>query len=236
MKKFKKNFHLTSGHFKSLGIRFVILGVWREKNRLIQFNGDLLDRLVEVPVEPWSKSDFDRVVEAGSKALNISFNRELVNKLLGSAFDSIGVVQELLKEVCINAGIRETQSKLVQIEVIALLDSAIKEKAQSYFVRHLRALEAIAEGRKTTNNPKSDDPKAMPLYLPYYTVKAFMEFDFEDVVVGIKRNKLEEKIKEHHHRPDDVRAGDMSNLLHNFAKLQSEKYISLTCPDKTGPG
>jgi hypothetical protein len=28
--------------FQELGIRFVILGVWREKNRLSQFNGDLL--------------------------------------------------------------------------------------------------------------------------------------------------------------------------------------------------
>jgi hypothetical protein len=30
--------------FQELQIRFVILGVWREKNRLAQFNGDLLDR------------------------------------------------------------------------------------------------------------------------------------------------------------------------------------------------
>jgi len=28
--------------FQELGVQFVILGVWREKNRLIQFNGDLL--------------------------------------------------------------------------------------------------------------------------------------------------------------------------------------------------
>jgi hypothetical protein len=26
--------------------------VWREKNRVVQFNGDLLDRLEEIPVEP----------------------------------------------------------------------------------------------------------------------------------------------------------------------------------------
>lgn len=31
--------------FEEMGIRFIILGVWRENNRLIQFNGDLQDRI-----------------------------------------------------------------------------------------------------------------------------------------------------------------------------------------------
>ncbi|WP_454258266.1 hypothetical protein [Pseudoxanthomonas mexicana] len=31
--------------FQELGVRFVILGVWREQNRLAQFNGDLLGKV-----------------------------------------------------------------------------------------------------------------------------------------------------------------------------------------------
>ncbi|MGE0175092.1 MAG: hypothetical protein AB7T49_20020 [Oligoflexales bacterium] len=222
----QKQFSFDLRSFQELGIRFVILGVWREKNRLIQFNGDLLDRLVEVPVEPWAKSDFQRAVENGSIYLNVQFSAELVEKIFSSAFDSIGVVQELLKAVCLCAHVKETQKCTLQITDHNLLENAIKEKVQYYSARHVRALEAIAEGRKTTNNPKSDNPKDMPLYLPYYTVKAFLDFKFDDVVAGIKRNTLEEKIKEHHHRADSVRAGDMSNLLYNFARLQSEKSIS----------
>ena len=67
--------------FQELGIRFVILGVWREKNRLAQFNGDLLDRMTEVPVEPWSKDDFRRVVTKGSKELNIKIDDALAEKV-----------------------------------------------------------------------------------------------------------------------------------------------------------
>jgi hypothetical protein len=109
------------------------------------------------------------------------------------------------------------------------IDAAKAEKVQSYAARHLRALEAIASGRKTTNSPKSGDTgdtKDLPLFLPYYTVRALLEFDFNEVIKGIKRKVLEQKIKEMHHRPDGVRASDMSNLLYNFAKLQSEKAIS----------
>lgn len=53
--------------FQELGIRFVILGVWREKNRLAQFNGDLVDRVIEIPVEPWLQADFFRVAEKGEQ-------------------------------------------------------------------------------------------------------------------------------------------------------------------------
>lgn len=196
------------------------------KNRLIQFNGDLLDRIFEVPVEPWDIEDFHKVVKKGSSCLNINFSDELIKGIIQSAFDSIGVVQELLKSVCQSANIEQTQSALVTLSSFDDLEKAKTEKVQNYSARHLRALEAIAEGRKTTNQPKSPDPKDMPLYLPYYTVRCILSCEFEEVMKGITRNSLEKKINAIHHRPDDVRAGYMSTLLNNFAKLQSEKSIS----------
>ncbi|MGC0774451.1 MAG: hypothetical protein WB543_16070, partial [Candidatus Acidiferrum sp.] len=114
--KFKKfiileNFHYLSldvqkalafdlRSFQELGVRFVVLGVWREKNRLTQFNGDLQDRILEVPVEPWSESEFREVIRIGSELLNVSIERTITRKIIESAFDSIGVVQELVKGVC----------------------------------------------------------------------------------------------------------------------------------------
>ena len=95
--------------FQELGIRFVILGVWREKNRLTQFNGDLQDRIIEVPVEPWSTQEFRDVIALGSDKLNISIENGIQESLIESAFDSIGVVQELVMEVCAGARVEERQ-------------------------------------------------------------------------------------------------------------------------------
>ena len=53
-----------------------------------------------------------------------------------------------------------------------------------------------------------------------------MNFKFEDVVDGIRREKLEAEIKKHHHRAQDVRPSDMGYLLSTFAVLQSEKGIT----------
>lgn len=222
----QKQFAFDLRSFQDLGIRFIILGVWREKNRLIQFNGDLLDRVYEVPVEPWEYKDFLRVVDKGSSMLNIKFSENLTRSIIENAFDSIGVVQELLKALCYASEVECTQKNKLIIDDIEKLEKSKEKMVEAYSARHLRALEAIAEGRKTTNNPKSESPKEMPLYLPYYTVKSILEFNFEDVIKGIRRSSLEKKIKDFHHRPDDVRAGDMSNLLYNLAKLQSEKSIS----------
>lgn len=235
--KFKKiiileNFHYLSldvqktlafdfRSFQELGIRFVILGVWREKNRLTQFNGDLQDRIIEVPVEPWSTQEFKQVIRIGSEKLNIQISDQIQDNLIESAFDSIGVVQELAKEVCAGAGVNEAESGLRKIDDLALLQTAVAKKTEDYSGRHLRALENIAEGRKT----KKATEDSVPLYLPYYTVKAWLQFSFEQVVKGIRREQLEEQIKKDHHRAKDVRPSDMSNLLHNFAELQSEKGI-----------
>jgi hypothetical protein len=141
--------------------------------------------------------------------------------LIESAFDSIGVVQELVKEVCINANVLERQDTLKTIEDENCLKAAVEKKTVDYSARHLRALEDIAEGRKS----KRATDESVPLYLPYYTVKAWLKFPFDQVVKGIRREQLEEQIKKEHHRAKDVRPSDMSNLLHNFAELQSEKGI-----------
>lgn len=207
--------------FQELGMRFIILGVWREKNRLTQFNGDLLDRIEEVPVEPWEQSDFEKVISKGSNALNIKFSNSIITKIIDNAFDSIGVMQELLKLTCKSADTLKEGQLLREINDEKHVENAIAEKVEYYASRHERSLESIAEGRRA-NKPKGNH---IPLYLPYYLVRAFLGFEFNEIVKGVRREFIESKIKSFHHRPNDVRPTDISNLLHKFAELQSEKKI-----------
>lgn len=71
----QRDFAFDLRTFHDLKIRFVILGVWKEANRLIQFNGELQDRVAEVPVEPWHEADFLRIVAKGEPELNIQFSK-----------------------------------------------------------------------------------------------------------------------------------------------------------------
>lgn len=218
----QKQFAFDLRAFQELGVRFVILGVWREKNRMAQFNGDLLDRLVEVPVEPWIEDDFRRVVEKGAGELNLRFAAEIVNEAIRASFSSIGVFQELIKGTCIEAGVTRTSILRRSIDDMAFLNQTIDSKANDYAARHQRALEAIAAGHHS-GGLKGDLP---PLYMPYYLVRAILEAGFDGIANGMRRSEVHDRIRAIHHRGDDVRASDMSNLLGGLANLQAVKSIS----------
>lgn len=100
--------------FEDYNILFIILGIWRERNRLSQYNGDLVDRVIEIPVEPWESQDLKRIVEIGLPLLNVSFEN-VVGDIISSCFDSVGVFQEICKEACYACKIQETSEELIYI-------------------------------------------------------------------------------------------------------------------------
>lgn len=208
--------------FQELGIRFVILGVWREKNRLAQYNGDLLDRVLEIPVEPWTEDEFKEVAETGAKALKIQFNEGIIEMCAEASFSSIGVFQELLKELCIMSNIKQKQLVVKNVGEKEQIEAAVKVKAEEYAARHQRALEAIAAG----NVSGTAKDGVLPLFLPYYLVKVVLSAGYDGIATGMRRSVIQEAIQNIHHRADDVRASDMSNLLYNLGSLQSKKDIS----------
>jgi hypothetical protein len=220
----QKQFAFDLRAFQELGVRFVILGVWREKNRMAQFNGDLLDRIYETPVEPWSENDFRRVLQKGATELNVVFSEELERLTIESSFSSIGVFQELLKGICANAGIHKTvESRIpVLLDTINHLTRSVEQKANDYASRHQRALEAIAAGHPSGGSKG----ELLPLFLPYYLVRVILEGGYDAIAGGIRRGDLHDRIRAIHHRGDDVRASDMSNLLGGLANLQASKSIS----------
>lgn len=208
------SFHLRL--FEDYNILFVILGIWREKNRLAQYNGDLQDRLIEIPVEPWKHEDFNRVIKEGEPLLNVSFD-EISHKLIEESFDSIGVFQELCKEVCIAAGVFITQTKTFVLKQ-EHLEIAVKKKLEDYSGRHIRSIESFVQQKA-----KSSDKT--PLYLAYYFISIVLTEKFDDIVDGLKRKQIQDKIQLIHHRPSDVRPSDMSNFLHNIKEGQIKRAI-----------
>lgn len=205
--------------FQDQGIIFIVLGIWREANRLVQFNGDLLDRITEIPVEPWLDPDFRRVIEKGQALLNVDFSL-VTDRLIAASFDSIGVVQELCKQCCLAANIAETASDKVTI-TDEHLRIALDKKASEYGVRHIRNFESFSDiARKTSN--QSGKPS---LAYPYYFIVILLTGDLDAIERGLPRSKLLEDIRGIHHRPDDVRSSDLGAFLHNVTQHQINKKI-----------
>lgn len=208
--------------FQDMDIRFIILGVWREKNRLVVYNGDLTDRIVEVPVEPWRPEEFYSVIENGSKHLKVEIDEQIKKEIVDSSFGSIAIVQELCKEFIELSGIKKTCDESVKLSNHNNLNSAIEKKVSDYQARHLKSLESIAGGL-VTKRPKEGK---LPLILPYYTVRVIVETELDSLLLGITRTELHDRIRKIHHRPpEEVRPGDITNLINGLANLQKERRI-----------
>jgi len=206
--------------FQDQQIIFIILGIWREANRLVQFNGDLLDRITEVPVEPWEKIDFSRVIEKGEDLLNVNFS-DVYDGIINCSFDSIGVVQEICKECCLAAGVIETQAEKIKIEQKHLI-KALDVKSREYGVRHNRNFEAFVDiSRKTSNQSGKTS-----LAFPYYFIQILLTYKLDNIEDGLTRSVLLDEIRKIHHRPEDVRSGDLGAFLHNITRHQMSKKIN----------
>lgn len=205
--------------FQDHHIIFIILGIWREANRLVQFNGDLLDRISEVPVEPWDSQDFIRVIRKGQELLNVDFS-EIENSIVSSAFDSIGVVQEICKQCCLVAQIEETQTETLRLSEDHL-QQALRIKAKEYGIRHNRNFESFVDIARKTSNQSG---KAS-LAFPYYFIKLVLTHNLDNIEKGLSRSYLLEEIRKIHHRQEDVRSGDLGAFLHNITQHQINKKI-----------
>jgi hypothetical protein len=208
--------------FEEMGVRFIILGVWREGNRLSQYCGDLQDRIAEVPVEPWKEEEFKKVIFAGEVHLNVKFSPEITASLIEKAHGSIGVAQELLKKLCEAAGVNESQDNTVSISNIDFLNDAVKFKVEEYAARHIRSLEAIAAGQRTTTATEGK----LALYLPFYFVNVIIRSSYSELKDGIERAALLAKIKERHPNSENVRNSDVTAMLQRLGALQEKASIT----------
>lgn len=68
---------------------FIVVGVWLDENRLIQFNGDLTDRVIAVNADAWSLEQLVAVVDEGERLLNERFADDFKRGLVEGCFESV---------------------------------------------------------------------------------------------------------------------------------------------------
>src|SRR5690606_33568938 len=195
--------------FQDLKVRFVILGVWKEANRLSQYNGELQDRIYEIPVEPWESGDFERIARKGEQLLNISFATVILQSCIENAFSSVGVFQELLKTTCQESGVEVKQSQSKFIDDLESLNRAIDQKTEEYSGRHLRNLEALASG----NGSVIQKDKPLPYFLHYYIVQHILDIGYNGFNGGITKESVLHAIKQVHHRKGELKGSQLTAVL-----------------------
>lgn len=218
----QKDFAYDLRTFQDLKVRFIIVGVWKESNRLSQFNGELQDRIDEIPVEPWTEEDFLRIITKGEQELNVEFSTVIKQHCIDNSFCSVGVFQELLRLTCINSGV-SARGDNIFIESVDAFTRALDEKTNDYSERHLKNLEAIASG----NNTQIQKDKALPFFMHYYIVTDILSQGYDAIKNGgMTKLCMMHSIKQKHHRSHDLKGSHLTTALKGLVELQSSKSIN----------
>lgn len=113
-------------------IKLILIGINNAGEGLIQLSPDLNNRIDTIRYESNSPEKIQELIHKGEKALNIIIEDKdnLINKVNGS----FHITQILCKEICIKAGITETQEHLATITISSeeACKSKIAEMARVY--------------------------------------------------------------------------------------------------------
>lgn len=204
-------FSLKTFHENSK-LTFIIIGVWREENRLIGYNGDLTDRVLSVDVDTWSGESLREVIDVGGALLNVSFDDDFVTSLLKQCYDSVHIVQETCRRACRNAGVYETQGDLKKIgdaaEVRELVSAVVADQAG----RYRGFLMGFADGFQETE-----------LQMPRWIIYAILCCSNEDLENGVRLRTISKLIKAQHPSGTALNNGNITQILKTASSLQNKK-------------
>lgn len=205
-----KSFHENSDYV------FVIVGVWREENRLIGFNGDLTDRIQSINADNWTPLQLQEVIEAGEYLLNVRFSDSFKTKVIEQSLETVHLVQEACRSACRESSIFETvDGNTVEIhhnENDAL--RIVQELVNGQSGRYQGALQNVSEGFQDTD-----------LEMPKWIIYALLCFEEAEYEKGVKLRRISRVMKAKHPRGKDLNNGSITQTLKGFGSLQNEKSV-----------
>ncbi len=206
-------FSLKAFHEKSK-ITFIVVGVWREENRLITYNGDLTDRVFAVDVDAWTSISLREVIESGGQLLNVQFSEQFIGDLLGNCFDSVHIVQEVCRRCLREEGIFKTQDNLCDVGVSADVIKLIKNVVDDQGGRYNGFIMNFSDGFQQTD-----------LEMPKWIIYALLSSSVEDLSDGLRLREISQIIKAIHPKGQDLNIGNITQALQSASSLQVRKSI-----------
>lgn len=193
---------------------FIVVGVWLDENRLIQYNGDLTGRVLSVNADAWSRDELLEVISRGEELLNITVDAEVKDSLVDSCFDSVYIVQEACYRLCVNEGVEVTQAEPKAIgsgtNVTLLVQQIVNEQS----ARYDNFLSGFAQGFQET-----------VLQMHRWLLLPVLMGDATELEEGLGWNHIRKVIDANH--PDSpINRGSLTQSLRSVASLQVKAKIT----------
>lgn len=116
--------------FGQRGIKFVILGTWKDKDYLLSFNADLKRRVANLSIEPWSETDLQSVIDKGEKELNVRILPRIKSSFIKRCEGNIGLMQTFLKEFLEDEGLTVRPDETREVVNFAQADTVARNECR----------------------------------------------------------------------------------------------------------
>ena len=207
-------------YYDESNLRFIIIGVWLDENKLITFNGDLAGRIVSINSDKWGFDDLKELIDNGSELLNIEFDKDLVEQIIEESFDNVYFVQELCARVCKEYKIKKTFTKLTEggsqrflISQVSSLTNFSREIVNQHSGRYNKFIVQLSSFSQKT-----------PLISRCIT-EYLISCDTSVLQDGIAIRKLLEYIQEQLHENPRIEESFLISILEKVIPFQFENGI-----------
>jgi hypothetical protein len=116
--------------FGQRGIKFVILGTWKDKDYLVSFNADLKRRVANLSIEPWTDADLQAVIDKGEQELNIKILAGVKSSFLKRCEGNIGLMQTFLKKFLEAEGVTERSNVTCEMTNFSRADTVARNECK----------------------------------------------------------------------------------------------------------
>lgn len=193
---------------------FIIVGVWLEENRLVVYNGDLTGRIVAVNADKWTSDELRKVIAEGSRLLNVTFPETIISQLIASANESVYIVQEACRRICLDSNVTETQRQNLVVGANADVSAVVNAIVGEQSARYRSFISQFAEGFTQTR-------LEMYKWILFPILRATKQQSEAGFRYGSIRRLLETK----HPSGANFNAGNLTQALQSVSSLQVQKGI-----------
>ncbi len=191
---------------------FIIVGVWLDENRLIQFNGDLTGRVNAVNADEWSKEELLAVIKEGGRLLNVNFDSSFLNDLVNGAYESVSIVQESCFEICKEAKIIGTLDEPISVGLGVDAQKIIKEVVDTQSGRYRAFINNFAAGFQETR-----------LEMYKWLLYPVLTSSPSNLETGLRLTQITKTIAAKHPEGEGLNPGNVTQALQSVASLQVKR-------------
>jgi hypothetical protein len=199
---------------ESSKLTFIVVGVWLDENRLIEFNGDLTERVLSINADAWSAAQLSEVIELGEGLLNIEFDHTFRDELIKGCFESVSIVQTACHQVAEAAGVSATVAERTVVGGGVDAFGVIHEVVDKQSARYSAFLQKLAGGFQDTT-----------LQMYRWLLLPVLIATTDELEAGLTYGHITRAINANH-TTGTVNAGNITQALKSVASLQVKQGIT----------